>query len=99
MRYEIVSTGSYWLIDEVSMTYVRLPRGHGPRDPEWSKGVLKDEMWLPMTGWYVQMSYGGPRLFIEVPLEGHIVNAPLPVDEYNKWMALGKGKEGIRGRS
>lgn len=56
----VETLGSVWLLDEIDMVYMRLPKGEGPRkSPEgadWTgpgAGVMQDYVWHPFTEWWI----------------------------------------------
>lgn len=49
----IESSGSFWMIDEDRMVYMRMPKTEGPRDKMLFEGSpwLDDLVWHPFTSW------------------------------------------------
>lgn len=57
----VESLGSMWLIDEIDMVYMRLPKGEGPRKSpdgaDWTgpgAGILQDYVWHPFESWAIE---------------------------------------------
>ena len=84
----VESEASIWMIDEARSVYMRMPKTEAGRESWFQRGpghVLADLEWLPMTGWYMARRRSQPRLFIQVPVEGRVVSAPISEDEFAKW--------------
>lgn len=47
----VETKGSFWIFDDDTNRYLRMPKEEKPRAAEWSVGALKDLEWHPMIGW------------------------------------------------